>query len=120
MPHMIPIIPIPTLMHLSIVVITCTISGILADWCCFSGCPTLRAFGRVGVLVFSLRSMVDKLDCPKSQAGEFGEKLIGGSEMEGIDAKAGCGKNILMHVVDEHSFVGHGTDFAQRVVIDHG
>ena len=56
---------------------------------------------------------------PKSQAGEFGEKFIGGSEVEGVDAEAGCGEDIFAHVVDEHGFIGHGADFAQRVVIDH-
>ena len=40
--------------------------------------------------------------------------------MEGVDAEAGCSNYVLMHVVDEHGFLGQGVDFAQRVVIDRG
>ena len=64
--------------------------------------------------------MANKLDRPKPDARKFGEQFVRGSEVESVDAKAGCGKDIFVHVVDEHGFVGHGADFAQCVVIDHG
>ena len=60
------------------------------------------------------------LESPKPQAGEFRKKFVGGSEVESVDAQAGCGEDIFAHVVDEHGFAGQGADFAQRVVIDRG
>ena len=58
-------------------------------------------------------------DCPKPEAGEFGEKFVGGSEMKGVDAEAGRGDDIFAHVVDEHGFFGQGIEFTKRVVVDH-
>jgi hypothetical protein len=50
---------------------------------------------------FGLNSITNEQDCPKANAGKFGEKFIRGSEMEGSDAEAGSGDYILVRVADE-------------------
>ena len=59
--------------------------------------------------------------CGKNaEAGEFGEEIGGGGEMEARDAEAGCGDDIFAEVVDKHGFLWQGVDFAKRVMVDNG